>query len=150
MIVNFNNKSLNATTVSWAFGDGGLGSNDTAVRHVYANAGTYGVVHYSYDSVGHVDSLIKFIEVEGPYATLSADTLYGCNGLQIELSADTVKATSFKWDFGDGTITSTIGTSAKHIYGTAGYITCRDLFDSAGCSATSAAFPANHCRLTCC
>lgn len=138
MIVDFISKSLNASTISWVFGDGGLGGNDTTVTHVYTNAGTYRVVQYSWDSVGHVDSSIQFIEVKGPYATLKTDTLYGCNGLQIKLSADTVNATSFKWDFGDGVITNTSGTSATHIYGTAGvYTPAVILSDSAGCSATS-------------
>jgi gliding motility-associated-like protein len=138
VIVNFHSRSVNATRVSWLFGDGGEGGNDPEVTHVYTNAGIYKIVLYSYDSVGHVDSAIQFIEVKGPYAILKADTLYGCNVLQVKLSADTVNAVSFKWDFGDGTITASTDTFAMHRYTTPGvYIPALILIDSSGCSATS-------------
>ena len=136
--MNFLSNSVIAARVSWLFGDGGKGGNDPEVSHVYNNAGTYKIVHYSYDFAGYMDSAVQFINVKGPYATLKADTVYGCNTLRVKLSADTVNAVSFKWDFGDGTITATNDTFATHIYTTPGiYIPAVILIDSGGCSVTS-------------
>jgi gliding motility-associated-like protein len=132
VIVNLKTQSINATRVRWVFGDGGEAGNQPQVEHVYTNPGLYQIIHYSYDSVGHVDSAIQSLEVKGPHATITADTL------QVKFTADTINATSFKWDFGDGTIATTKDTFATHLYITPGvYIPGLILTDPGGCNATS-------------
>jgi gliding motility-associated-like protein len=138
VIVNFKSESINANKVSWTFGDGGEAGNQVAVEHVYTNPGLYRIVHYSYDSTGRIDSAIQIFEVKGPYATITADTSYACNALQVRLSADTINASSFKWDFGDGTIAQTTDTFATHLYTVPGvYTPGLILSDPGGCNAIS-------------
>lgn len=138
VVVDFKSASVNAVKLRWTFGDGGEAGNDTTVSHVYSNAGVFTVKLYSYDAIGRMDSAWEQIEVKGPYATLSIDTLQGCRILPVNLSADTVNAVSFKWDFGDGTVISTSGTTAQHTYTTPGiYKPALILADVNGCTSTS-------------
>jgi len=138
VIATFTSISTNASRLSWDFGDGGIGGDQTIVSHTYNKPGIYRVVHYSYDSNIGVDSTEDFIEVKGPYALLKADTLYACNSLQVTLTAEVKYATNYTWDFGDGTIVPTTDTFAVHNYLTPGiYVPALILKDAGGCSATS-------------
>ncbi|CAN5493817.1 hypothetical protein BH10BAC3_BH10BAC3_30760 [soil metagenome] len=138
VIVALQSNSLNAARVSWTFGDGGEAGNQKNVTHVYTEAGIYKIVHYSYDSTGRKDSSSQLIEVKGPYAIITADTLFACSALQVKLTAQPINAVSFKWDFGDGTISATTDTFATYLYKFPGvYTPALILTDSIGCNATS-------------
>lgn len=138
VITTFTSSSTNAVRVAWDFGDGGTAGNQTVVAHTYNNAGIYRVVHYSYDSNNGVDSTEDFIEVKGPYALMTADTLYACQSLQVTLSAEVKYASQFTWDFGDGTVIPGTDTFAVHNYTTPGiYNPALILKDAGGCNATS-------------
>jgi len=138
VITTFTSSSTNAVRVAWDFGDGGTAGNQTVVAHTYNNPGIYRVVHYSYDSNNGVDSTEDFIEVKGPYALMTADTLYACQSLQVTLSATVRYASQFTWDFGDGTVVPGTDTFAVHNYTTPGiYNPALILKDEGGCNATS-------------
>lgn len=138
MLVRFNNASTNANRVRWDFGDGSKADNQNFPSHTYSNAGVYKVVLYAYGLNDAMDSVVQYITVNGPYAILKADVLSGCLKQTVTLSAEVKNATSFTWDFGDGTLQETRDTFAVHAYQTAGVYTASIILkDGNGCSSTS-------------
>ncbi len=139
VIVNFTSTTTNANHIAWNFGDGSQADNQSFVSHTYNNPGLYRVVLYGYDINNNVDSTEDFIEVKGPYAVLAADKLTGCDSLTVVLSATIKNASSFTWDFGDGTLQKTTDTFSHHQYIIPGVYTPELILkDAGGCSGTSA------------
>lgn len=139
VIVNFTSTTVNALRINWDFGDGSHADNQRNVSHTYTNAGVYRVVLYAYDLSNNLDSTEDFIEVKGPYATLNADKLIGCDSATITLSASIRNASTFTWDFGDGTLNHTTDTFSIHTYDIPGVYTPQLILkDGEGCSGTSA------------
>ena len=69
---------------------------------------------------------------------LHADVMSGCTSQTVTLSAQVRNASSFTWDFADGTLKQTSDTFAVHAYLTPGlYSPSFILKDNAGCSSTS-------------
>jgi len=139
VIVNFKSKTTNAASIRWDFGDGSKAGNQPLVNHTYNNPGIYRVLMFSYDNNGSLpDSTEDFIEVKGPYAILQASALAGCDTLTVTLSAAIKNASSFTWDFGDGTLKQTTDTFAMLRYSVPGVYTPKLILkDSGGCSGIS-------------
>jgi PKD repeat protein len=137
-LVTFTSTASNAVRYGWNFGNGATAGNQTNVSHTYNQPGVYTVWHYTWDENNNVDSTFDIIEIEGPYALISANRMFSCNDLEVTLNADVKNATSFTWDFGDGTLSSTAATTLNHRYLTAGiYTPSLVLEDDEGCQATS-------------
>jgi gliding motility-associated-like protein len=138
VVVKFTNTSTNAQRVAWDFGDGGKADNQNFPSHTYYKPGVYKVKLYSYGFNNAVDSIVDSITVKGPYAILKADVLSGCLSQTVTLSAEVKNASSYTWDFADGSLKQTSDTFAVHQYQTAGvYTPSLIMKDGSGCSATS-------------
>ena len=138
VLASFVNTSVNANSVSWAFGDGSSAANQNYPTHTFLQPGIYRVVLYGYGNNGAIDSTADSITIAGPYAILHADALSGCTGQSVTLSATVKNASSFTWDFADGTLDQTQDTFAVHRYLTGGlYTPALILKDQNGCSGTS-------------
>lgn len=138
VVVRFVNTSVNANSVSWKFGDGNTADNQNYPSHTYYTPGVYLITLYAYGDHGAIDSTTDSLTIKGPYAILKADILSGCTGQQVTLSAAVKNASSFTWDFADGTLDQTRDTFAIHQYLTGGlYTPALILKDASGCSATS-------------
>jgi gliding motility-associated-like protein len=138
VILHFVNTSINANSVSWDFGDGSLADNQDHPSHTYFQPGLYKVVLHGFGNNNAIDSFISFVTIKGPYATLRSDTLSGCTGQTVTLSARVQMASSFTWDFGDGTLKGSSDTFAIHSYLTGGiYTPALIMRDADGCAATS-------------
>lgn len=137
LLAQFQNTSSNANYVSWNFGDGSVTDNQNFPSHTYYQPGTYKVTLYGYGDNNAIDSTVDYVTVKGPYATLSADVLNGCNSASVTLSAQASGATSYTWDFADGTLQQTTDTFGVHTYTNAGtFIPSLIMKDGFGCSAT--------------
>ncbi len=138
VIVSFTSTSVNANSISWDFGDGSTAGNQNNPSHTYYEPGVYKVTLYGYGNNGMMDSATDSITVKGPYAILNADVLSGCLSQTVTLSAQVKNASSFTWDFADGTLKQTQDTFAAHSYLTPGlYSPSLILKDNGGCSSTS-------------
>lgn len=138
VVASFVNTSDNFQSVQWDFGNGRVAGNLNNVSSTYDQPGVYTVTLYAYGFNNAVDSLKVPIEIKGPYAILSADTLFGCQDLSVQLSAVVRNASSFTWDFGDGTLLQTTDTFAVHRYLSPGiYQPALILRDPSGCAGTS-------------
>lgn len=138
VIVHFTNTSSNALSVAWDFGDGSKADNQNNPSHTYYNAGTYKVIMYGYGYNGTTDTTVDSIIVKAPFAKLNADAYFGCLSKTITLNAQIQNASSFVWDFGDGTIKQTKDSFSTHSYLSPGiYSPALIMTDSNGCSLLS-------------
>ena len=119
--ITFTDCASGATSAAWTFGDGTTGSG-TVTSHVYYSVGTYAVTLISTNSSGQSATTTKTIVVKAlPTATISYN-FCGYSGVNayvlaydsVVFSALNSNATSYLWDFGDGT-TSTDSMSI-HVF----------------------------------
>ena len=122
LTVVFNNKSTNADTYFWEFGDNNT-SSEFEPEHIYSNPGTYHVKLTVYGPGGEDDSSGVIINVfQNPTAlfTISPNLVYlpeqPINCYNLSTYAD-----SYLWDFGDNQ--TSIESDPKHIYSAVGTYT---------------------------
>jgi gliding motility-associated-like protein len=133
LIVNFTNTSLNATSISWDFGDGtSAQTNDPS--HFYSYPGIYNVKLSIESPGGCTHELVKQVIVKGPEGNFTYAPLTGCQPLQVSFTATTQSRLSFVWDFNDGSILPTTDSVLTYTYTIPGnYVPKMILVDAAGC-----------------
>lgn len=114
--VTFRDSSLNATSVSWDFGDGSPASTQLNPVHTYAGLGNYPVTLTATNG-GCTFTLIRMVEIVDERAAFNINPNPLCKGVSANFSAtgsiDT-NVVRYDWDFGDGvfnTYTRSINTS---------------------------------------
>lgn len=129
---------INVTTtrtgsrIVWDFDDGTLVENQPVSSHVYTKAGTYNIKLSVYQSNSDVYEEESTITIQSPQASISANILQGCPGLPVQLSSTLQNASSYLWDFGDGSLLSS--SQNNHAYQTPGIYTPSLLIkDANGC-----------------
>ncbi len=136
LTVFFNDSSTNALSWAWDFGDG-ISSNLQNPVHQYGFNGVYTVKLIVESTFGCFDTLEidSMIHVGSIQANLSADKDSGCAPLLIQFADNSLNATGWYWDFGDGNF-SNLRTPA-HVFNTPGsYQVKLVASDSLGCSDT--------------
>lgn len=125
LTVTFNNTSTNATSWSWNFGDNTTSTSKNP-SHTYANAGTY-TVRLTATNVNGSNTLTRtnYITVNNPQlkASFTGTPLSGKRPLTIRFADSSIGATSWSWNFGDNT-TST-SRNPIHVYSRSGLYTVR-------------------------
>ena len=110
-----------ADTLIWDFGDGNSAIGPNAnVNNIYANPGTYTITLIAYNDCGNADTIMQTLQV---CDSIVAD-------FSMTLSGDTITfdgtssfgATTYHWDFGDGSDTSGI-SSGTHKFNGSGTFT---------------------------
>ena len=124
LIVQFTDRSTGATSWNWDFGDGTT-SNAANPVHVYTASGTYKVTLMVSSEYGSA-SATGTIKVLGgsaiPDSSLNvqftATPMVGRAPLEVQFTDSSPGATSWNWDFGDGTTSS--NQNPLHLYTNAG------------------------------
>lgn len=125
----FSNSSTNATMYMWDFGDGSPIDTTANPSHIYGANGTYTVCMIAMSSCT-ADTTCSTVTICLP---VSAAFTSASNNDTVMFSNGSVNATTWAWDFGDG---SPIDTTANpsHVYGTMGtYTVC--LIATSNCDA---------------
>ncbi|MCK7559767.1 PKD domain-containing protein [Chitinophaga sedimenti] len=117
--LQFTNKSVNAKSVLWDFGDGST-SRILHPSHTYAYAGTYKVKLTVIGEADNKDEKIEIIEFKGPKGKISASAPGGCLTKEISFQVDAQDVTSYSWDFTDGQVKETTEKTITHTYKNAG------------------------------
>lgn len=120
VLVNFTNTSANVSKISWDFGDGTIVNDVFNPNHVFTKAGFYKIVVTTYSDNGTSYSKEDSVIITEPEVNIQSDILHNCTAQLIHLSATTQNASSFLWDFGDGSIASGNDTFIAHNYQRAG------------------------------
>ena len=117
LTVNFVNNTTGGggNTYTWDFGDGSATSSQQNPTYTYTIPGTYTVtLTAAIGSCVDVDSIVNYITVTpGPVASFMAGSV--CLGETVHFTNTSTGATSYLWDFGDGTGTSTL-QNPTHVY----------------------------------
>lgn len=129
--VVFTNNTKGAESYLYDFGDGrgpipypATGLTDY-VRHVFTAPGPYNVTMIAINSCPSQSApiTIPITVIETPVAKFSAEALSGCSGFEVQFRNTSTGATSYEWNFGDGSPTSS-AFEPKHPYsGAAGSYT---------------------------
>jgi PKD repeat protein len=133
VLVQFNNQSTSSipgiSTFIWDFGDGST-STVTSPAHTYTTPGTYQVALVQTYGNGTKDTAKQVLPliVNGP-----AGTSTGANGItataftftiaasyNVAFTNRSTNASSYLWDFGDGSSSTSAATTVTHIYNGAG------------------------------
>lgn len=131
--LQYQSTAMEVLSWTWDFGDG-FSSTDSLPSHVYQSGGTFGVSLTTMDSNGcEMNFLIgDSIVVNNPIANFTTlSNVVGCDTLNIVLDNTSTDATSYSWNFGDGT-TSTIPSPVKQYTSAGQYSITLTAFNS-GC-----------------
>ena len=122
-VITFQNNSTNNDSCLWDFGDGTT-SNQTNPSHIYAIAGTFSVSLIAYNSqfgcsdVKTITSCVTISPV--PQVSILVNDSITCDGsFNFQFSAVGSSASTWNWNFGDGTSSSLQNPS--HVYADSGY-----------------------------
>lgn len=113
LLVNFNNQTINATSVFWDFGDGSTSTNNNP-SHTYTSYGSFTVTLITLNANGCKDTLVKanYVVIQKPTISFNNLPQQGCAPFTWTFGATVNSVTpiiSYLWSFGDGT-TSTSAT----------------------------------------
>jgi PKD repeat protein len=121
LAVSFTDSSLAATAWHWDFGDGNTSSAQNPI-HVYSNNGSYTATLIATASAGCSDT-VSFgpIDVYKPTAAFISPTAANCAPSLVSFTDQSLSASSWYWNFGDGSYSASANPS--HIYNQPGLYT---------------------------
>jgi gliding motility-associated-like protein len=122
--VDFYNKSGNAESFRWDFGDGSplyTTASPTKVTHVYASYGTFKVVLIATSKDGcekSATTTVIFNKAVETFFTLDSSALSGCVPHSVMPVNKSLNADQYVWNFGDGTAAVTVNNMSpfNHLY----------------------------------
>lgn len=109
----------------WDLGDGQT-QNSKSFTYTYTTPGTYSVKLLVTNIAGCSDSITKtniVTVVAQPTGSFTFTPAAGCVPLTVNFKSNSPGATSYAWDFGDGSSTTTTTDAASHTYLTSGTYT---------------------------
>jgi|GEM_PF-2475529 len=135
LTVNFTNQSSDATNWSWDFGDSGSSTEKDPI-HTYTTAGIYTVTLTATNAYGsNTKTLSNYISVENsPVSDFYATPTSGTAPLTVQFTNKSTNATSWTWDFGDGTNSNQ--KELSHTYYSIGVYTVTLIASNAYCDNT--------------
>jgi large repetitive protein len=133
LTVTFTNLSKPSVLTTWDYGDGRRDTGDVVV-HTYLAIGTYIVKMTAINAGGCTYEAVKTIRVNGPSGTFTYDNGFRCGSTPIRFQANAQFTDSLLWNFGDGTLVTSISPVVFHTYTQSGtYIPTVTLIGGATC-----------------
>jgi len=138
----FNNISEGGQQFTWDFGDGTT-STDVNPVHLYTTPGTYTIKMVAVDSAtcNKIDSTTGSLFVgPKPVSNFTVTPIPAQQNIPATFTNNSTAATSYLWDFGDGSTLNTIqiDTLVTHQYiATGNYKACLIAYNDVGCTDTS-------------
>ena len=122
LMVTFTDASTNATSYSWDFGDMAGTSMDASPVYTYSAGGMYTVTLTVSTADGQMATDTQQLEVIDPSSNDPvADFDFTANLLEVTFTDQSINASTYSWDFGDGNNSSL--ASPVHTYAAAGTYT---------------------------
>lgn len=117
MVIDFSDSSSGFVTYwFWNFGDGGTSTLQNP-SHTYQSGGVYSVTLIVTNAGGCIDTLRLDSIITAPFAVgdFSFSPATGCNPLTVCFNVNAQNTSSYIWDFGDGTVLTSMGDTC-HTY----------------------------------
>ncbi len=131
--MKFTNRSLNATSQVWQFGDGGF-SSTAQPEYFYMQPGNFTIRLTARRSANCFSTDSAKVRIIAPAAVLQYTPVEGCAPLQITLRAISNDQVSYLWDMNDGTSTFNNNPVMQHTYTQPGaFLPTLLVKDSNGC-----------------
>jgi len=109
--VQFNNLGYGGLNYYWDFGDGSPVSNDETPSHQFTNPGEYEVQLIAEDPttclITDTSYTIIYVSTGQVISDFNTQTIGDCNDLEVIFYNESIFASEYIWDFGDGSPTST-------------------------------------------
>lgn len=107
LIVSYTNTSMAATSYTWDYGDGSPVSTATTSPHTFTNTSTgnqtYTVSLVAGNSFSCYDTAFAYpVVLPKPFAGFTFTPTAGCSPLTVTYNNNSFAATSYTWDYGDG------------------------------------------------
>ncbi|HKC68086.1 MAG TPA: PKD domain-containing protein, partial [Bacteroidia bacterium] len=126
LVVTFTNSTLGATIYNWNFGNGNTSTTMSPTQTFSNNTTstiTYTTTLVATSAAGCKDSIKNTIKVFGkPIAAFGSNALASCAPFNVVFTNSSTAATSYIWNFGDGTATSTSVTPTHFYQNTTGFL----------------------------
>ncbi len=120
--ITFNNNTTGATKYTWDFGDSSAllitTNNDAEVLHTYTQPGSFTVKTEITNGCSDTTVFNTVMVFQKPVAAFSVNKTNFCFGDTVKTTATITNADSYRWDWGDDTVSS--GTEAAHVYANSG------------------------------
>jgi gliding motility-associated-like protein len=138
--VTFKDTATGATSFSWSFGEPGgyatTSSNTITYKFKYPGLHTVSVIAYN-NGCGYTFTRSNYIQIDSASAIFNYS--YSCDtNLRINFTNNSLGASTYNWDFGDGTTSTTSAVSFFHVFPSAGTYAVQLVIhnNSTGCSDT--------------
>lgn len=137
LLVQFVNTSYDYTHIKWDFGDGFTSDNVNTPSHIYAQPGKYIVKLFVTGNNGLSKTYLDSVFVRDNKVSITANMVHTCTAQSVTLDAVSQNASSYLWDFGDGTLVQATDSVSVHYYKTPGnYVPKLIAKDADGCASS--------------
>ncbi|MEP6676279.1 MAG: PKD domain-containing protein, partial [Ferruginibacter sp.] len=106
--VAVNNQTTGATGYTWIWSDGSPNSSFTNPTHLYTNLGDFPIILIAKDGTCNDTSTVHVKIANKPTANFSANKTVDCGATNVSFTNLSTLATSYLWDFGDGTFSTQV------------------------------------------
>ncbi|MEQ8925722.1 MAG: PKD domain-containing protein [Fulvivirga sp.] len=117
--LEINHNILGYENLTWAFGDGNI-STESNPTHTYTEDGIYQIEVLASNASGCIDTLQLPYPVVYNQPTANFEILnnkVGCNQLDIKFNNLSTHSEAFRWDFGNGRVSSSEETTMQYLPG---------------------------------
>ncbi|HNU49236.1 MAG TPA: PKD domain-containing protein, partial [Bacteroidia bacterium] len=115
----FSVQNTNYVSYTWDFGDG-TSATGNPISHIYSDSGTYSVqvVITDINACTQTINAAQPINIVKPVADFSINMLSSsCTMVNVQLTNTSTGSTSYIWDLGDGTMSSSTDVNKYYYYG---------------------------------
>ena len=131
------NKTTGATSYIWNFGDGSLESTQTTPAHIYGAPGIYQLRLIASNGFCTDTSITNIRIAQIVNSAFIADIRTGCKTANITFENLSSNATSYLWDFGDGTFSSSKNPTHTYNYQNSPFNVKLIAYGTFGCNDTT-------------
>ncbi|WP_374165626.1 PKD domain-containing protein [Arcticibacter sp. MXS-1] len=132
--IKITNASTGASRYLWDFGDGSSRSTEATPAHIYGQPGVYKLKLIAYNSLCSDTAIVNVRIAQVPQAAFKSDVTKGCTQVRVTFQNLSVNATSYLWDFGDGTFSTSPNPQHTFSYINSPYNVKLTAYGEFGCS----------------